>query len=52
VASAREIARMHPAWRYVELAGVGHVPQLQVPGAVADELLSWLTLTAAAGITS
>jgi pimeloyl-ACP methyl ester carboxylesterase len=47
VASAREIAAQHPAWRYVELAGVGHVPQLQVPGQLADELLGWLTLTAA-----
>jgi pimeloyl-ACP methyl ester carboxylesterase len=42
VASAREIARRHPAWRYVELAGVGHVPQLQVPDRVAQELLGWL----------
>jgi pimeloyl-ACP methyl ester carboxylesterase len=52
VASARGIARQHPAWRYVELAGVGHVPQLQVPEAVAGELLSWLTLTAGAGVTA
>jgi pimeloyl-ACP methyl ester carboxylesterase len=48
VASAREIARRHPRWRYVELAGVGHVPQLQVPEDVATELLSWLTVTAGA----
>ena len=26
VAAARDIARRHPAWRYLELAGVGHVP--------------------------
>ena len=31
VAAARETARRHPPWRYVELPGVGHVPQLQVP---------------------
>jgi pimeloyl-ACP methyl ester carboxylesterase len=42
VEAARDIARRHPAWRYVELAGVGHVPQLQVPERVAAELLAWL----------
>ena len=26
VAAARDIARRHPAWRYLELADVGHVP--------------------------
>jgi pimeloyl-ACP methyl ester carboxylesterase len=48
VAAARTVAAQHPAWRYVELAGVGHVPMLQVPERVADELLAWLTVTAAA----
>ena len=48
VAAARAIAAQHPAWRYVELAGVGHVPMLQVPERVADEVLAWLTVTAAA----
>lgn len=42
VEAARDVARRHPAWRYVELAGVGHVPQLQVPERVARELLDWL----------
>ncbi|MCW2634722.1 MAG: putative hydrolase or acyltransferase of alpha/beta superfamily [Blastococcus sp.] len=42
VAAARDIAGRHPDWQYVELAGVGHVPQLQVPDRVASELLSWL----------
>jgi pimeloyl-ACP methyl ester carboxylesterase len=42
VAAARDVARRHPAWRYVELAGVGHVPQLQVPERVAAEVLGWL----------
>jgi pimeloyl-ACP methyl ester carboxylesterase len=46
VASARDAAGRHPDWRYVELAGVGHVPQLQVPDRLAAEVLSWLGDTA------
>ncbi len=42
VVAAREVARRHPTWRYVELRGVGHVPQLQVPDRVAAEILRWL----------
>jgi len=51
VVAARDIARRHPTWRYVELPGVGHVPQLQVPERVAAEILRWLprTRTAATG---
>jgi pimeloyl-ACP methyl ester carboxylesterase len=45
VVAARDIARRHPAWRYVELPGVGHVPQLQVPERVAAEILRWLPRT-------
>ncbi len=45
VAAARDIARKHPDWRYLELAGVGHVPQLQVPERLAEELLGWLADT-------
>ena len=45
VAAARDIARRHPGWRYVELAGVGHVPQLQVPDRVATDIVSWLAET-------
>lgn len=45
VAAARDIARRHPAWRYIELAGVGHVPQLQVPDRVAKDVLAWLEAT-------
>jgi pimeloyl-ACP methyl ester carboxylesterase len=48
VAAARDIARRHPGWRYLELPGVGHVPQLQVPEQVAGEFLAWLDETAGA----
>jgi pimeloyl-ACP methyl ester carboxylesterase len=48
VAAARDIARRHRHWRYLELPGVGHVPQLQVPDEVATEILAWLDATAAA----
>jgi pimeloyl-ACP methyl ester carboxylesterase len=47
VANAREVAGRHPHWRYVELPGVGHVPQLQVPERLAEETLGWLEDTAA-----
>jgi pimeloyl-ACP methyl ester carboxylesterase len=43
VAAARDIARRHPAWRYLELAGAGHVPQLQVPTELASAMVEWLT---------
>lgn len=42
VAAARDIARRHPAWRYLELPGVGHVPQLQVPEELAPPVLDWM----------
>jgi pimeloyl-ACP methyl ester carboxylesterase len=42
VAAARDIARRHPAWRYLELAGVGHVPQLQKAEEVAAAMVGWL----------
>ena len=45
VAAARDVARRHPRWRYVELADVGHVPQIQVPEQVGTEILAWLTAT-------
>ena len=48
VAAAREVARRHPAWRYVEWAGVGHVPQLQEPQRLAAEVLAWLRNSALA----
>jgi len=48
VTAARAIAEAHPHWTYVELADVGHVPQLQVPDRVAAEVLGWLGVTAGA----
>jgi pimeloyl-ACP methyl ester carboxylesterase len=49
VSAAREVAALHPGWRYEELAGVGHVPQLQVPGRLADLVLAWLGEAAVGG---
>jgi pimeloyl-ACP methyl ester carboxylesterase len=46
IAAARDIARRHPAWRYLELPDVGHVPQLQVPERLAADVLAWLDETA------
>lgn len=42
VTAARAVARHHPTWRYVELAGVGHLPQLQVPDELAGHIVRWL----------
>ncbi|WP_040336819.1 alpha/beta fold hydrolase [Candidatus Blastococcus massiliensis] len=42
VQAARDVAHRHPDWRYAELDGVGHVPQLQCPQRLADEVLPWL----------
>jgi pimeloyl-ACP methyl ester carboxylesterase len=42
VAAARTVAAQHPGWRYVELPGVGHLPQLQEPEAVARLVGGWL----------
>jgi pimeloyl-ACP methyl ester carboxylesterase len=48
VSAARDIAGRHPEWRYLELPGVGHVPQLQVPEELAKDVLAWLDETAEA----
>ncbi|MCY7340562.1 MAG: alpha/beta hydrolase [Pseudonocardia sp.] len=45
VAAARDAARRNPTWRYVELPGVGHVPQLQVPDRLAGIVADWLAVT-------
>jgi pimeloyl-ACP methyl ester carboxylesterase len=48
VAAARDVAARQPGWQYLELAGVGHVPQLQVPERLAKEVVAWLETTAEA----
>ncbi|TFV89379.1 alpha/beta hydrolase [Blastococcus sp. CT_GayMR20] len=48
VAAARDIAERHPEWEYLELPGVGHVPQLQVPDRLATKVIAWLEATASA----
>lgn len=42
VAAARAVAAQHPGWRYVELPGVGHLPQLQEPERVGRLVGGWL----------
>lgn len=42
VSSARAAARRNPEWVYVEMAGVGHCPQLQVPQATAETIMEWM----------
>jgi pimeloyl-ACP methyl ester carboxylesterase len=42
VTAARATARRHPDWRYIELPGGGHSPQLQMPDIVAGHIRAWL----------
>jgi pimeloyl-ACP methyl ester carboxylesterase len=42
VHNARDVAARNPDWTYVEMPGVGHTPQLQVPAQLATVLLGWL----------
>jgi pimeloyl-ACP methyl ester carboxylesterase len=42
VAAMRQVAARNPRWESVFLAGVGHVPQLEVPDAVTAEIRDWL----------
>jgi pimeloyl-ACP methyl ester carboxylesterase len=50
VAAVRRAAARNPGWESVILPGVGHTPQLEVPGQVTGILTDWLdrhfTLTA------
>ncbi|KGN42145.1 alpha/beta fold hydrolase [Knoellia aerolata] len=42
VDAARRVARDNPRWTYVELAGVGHTPQLEVPEETIRVVRGWL----------
>ncbi|TQM57228.1 alpha/beta fold hydrolase [Humibacillus xanthopallidus] len=42
VAAARRTATLNPSWRTAYLDGVGHTPQLEVPGDVLGVLEPWL----------
>ncbi|WP_246078587.1 alpha/beta fold hydrolase [Modestobacter excelsi] len=42
VHNARDVAARNPDWRYAELPGVGHTPQLEVPEELAALVLGWL----------
>ena len=42
IAVARAAARANPAWSLAEIAGVGHVPQLEAPAETARVITEWL----------
>jgi pimeloyl-ACP methyl ester carboxylesterase len=42
VASTRQAAARNPRWETVILPGVGHTPQLEVPGKVTGTIQDWL----------
>jgi pimeloyl-ACP methyl ester carboxylesterase len=42
LAAARAAVRANPSWSLVVLAGVGHVPQLEVPQVTARVISGWL----------
>ncbi len=43
VAAMRQAAARNPQWESVMLPGVGHVPQLEVPGVTAAAIGDWLS---------
>jgi pimeloyl-ACP methyl ester carboxylesterase len=49
VAAARATAARFPAWTYHELAGVGHVPMMEVPDETEALIRAWLDGLAGAG---
>jgi pimeloyl-ACP methyl ester carboxylesterase len=42
IAVARAAARANPSWSLAEIAGVGHVPQLEAPAETARLITEWL----------
>ncbi len=42
VAAARRLARANPSWDYVEFAGVGHAPQMELPEETARAVTGWV----------
>lgn len=42
VAAARAVAADNPSWETMFLPGVGHTPQLEVPDAVWERMVTWL----------
>lgn len=48
IAAARAAAAAHPHWRFVVAAGVGHMPQLEVPEWTVQQIQGWLDTDAAA----
>ena len=49
VAAMRQAAARNPQWESVMFPGVGHVPQLEVPDAVAGTIRDWLDRHATLG---
>jgi pimeloyl-ACP methyl ester carboxylesterase len=53
ITAARSAAKANPRWRFQVAAGVGHVPQIEVPEWTAESILDWLATDAyAAGVRS
>jgi pimeloyl-ACP methyl ester carboxylesterase len=42
IAAARAAARANPAWALAEIAGVGHVPQMEAPAETGRVITGWL----------
>ncbi|QRN94861.1 alpha/beta hydrolase [Archangium violaceum] len=42
VANSRELARVRPDWTYVEYAGVGHTPMMEIPDEFIATVEKWL----------
>jgi pimeloyl-ACP methyl ester carboxylesterase len=49
IRAARAAAVAHPRWRFEVAPGAGHIPQLEIPGWVADHILDWLARPDARG---